>query len=604
MISPLTITFDFSDFVFTGIVYIPVTVAMVYLCVWLFLHRKRSALFNLFSYETAALSIVCLAGALAGTIFVHSPEGIWAMLVLSSFFLSFSNAVLGYIAVKYSKLKWWPWSIFVPILLLGFVVSGITLGEDIQPFVEDNGGVNWDLPLYLFLMRTMVYFAGVVPAGIVFWKRFKTSRGTDEKRIYLSLFLLLVFVLLVVVVDFVIEPIFNLHALTSELAILIFVLVLFVVYFVVNEMYIRGMEQRFGRMIEGMQSMVFIIKKNYEITFTNPAVEKLLGYPDKNLKGKKLLDLVFEKDREVLNNNLSDTEFSVKQIEFRILDANQQIVWVASASKMVSMQDFEQGEQTFLIVLNPISEIKELEHKLINALEKAEESNRLKSAFLSNMSHEVRTPLNAVVGFSDLLRYEAEPETKEFYVRLISEKTDQLLNLINDIFDAALLESKQLKIAHSKVALDELFRQMHIDARHSLRLAKKEEAVSLIFPENNKEITIKTDSQRLQQVIAILINNAIKFTQHGMVELGFDANDDGRLMFWVKDSGIGIAPEKRDQIFQLFRQVDEGVSRKYDGAGLGLSIAKKLVDLLGGKMWFESQLRVGTTFFVSFPGEE
>ncbi len=237
------------------------------------------------------------------------------------------------------------------------------------------------------------------------------------------------------------------------------------------------------------------------------------------------------------------------------------------------------------------------------AKEKAEESDRLKSAFLSNMSHEIRTPMNAIIGFTDLLNdSELTDKTKVELTGLINHNSDTLLRLIDDIIDLSKIESGQLKIDKRECDIDNIFNllfEIFNEKRETLSKTKIEIKI------NNKlkkeDFLIYTDPTRLQQILSNLIDNALKFTEKGFVEYGcfFSDENNQKLTLYVKDTGIGLSPDQQDQIFNRFNKIEEDKRKLYRGAGLGLSISKNLVELLGGKLWVESEKDKGSTFYFT-----
>jgi len=246
-----------------------------------------------------------------------------------------------------------------------------------------------------------------------------------------------------------------------------------------------------------------------------------------------------------------------------------------------------------------ITNQKKTEAALISAKEKAEESDRLKTAFLHNVSHEIRTPMNAIIGFSTLLN---EPDTSEEerhqYIDIIFQSGSQLLSIINDIVDIANVESGLAKVNLSKINLNS-------------KLTGLNEQFGIISKQNNISINLKTtlpdeasiivtDSTKLIQILSNLINNAVKFTKNGQIDFGYVLKDKF-LEFFVKDTGIGILPEYHSRIFDRFYQVDSTVSRQYSGTGLGLSICRGYVELLGGTIKVESEPGRGTIFVFTIP---
>lgn len=245
------------------------------------------------------------------------------------------------------------------------------------------------------------------------------------------------------------------------------------------------------------------------------------------------------------------------------------------------------------------------ERNLQEAKEKAEESDRLKSAFLANMSHEIRTPMNAILGFTELITMpnsKLNEEERRQYVSLIHNSGNNLLHLINDIIDISKLEAGQLKIIYKECNLKELFANLV----SSYQEIKKQKGKSQLDIRINKtaetsNITIKTDPLRLQQVLSNLIDNALKFTDSGYIEFGYEITTSNQLEFYVKDTGIGIDPVQKENVFGRFMKLDEDKTKVYRGAGLGLAICKSIVELLNGRIWLESQKNRGSTFSFTLP---
>jgi signal transduction histidine kinase/CheY-like chemotaxis protein len=248
--------------------------------------------------------------------------------------------------------------------------------------------------------------------------------------------------------------------------------------------------------------------------------------------------------------------------------------------------------------------LSESEEELIKAKVKAEESDKLKSIFLANMSHEIRTPMNAIIGFSTFLGEQNIDESeKAHYIEIIRSSSNRLLQIINDIIDLSKLEAKQLTINNSECSLSEIFINSTESFRKSELLLKKP-GIELIlkFPAAYKKIKFLSDCIRVQQVLDNLLTNAIKYTEQGEVETGCSIrSEDGKevIEIYVKDTGLGISREMSNLVFERFRQVEE--ERFHEGAGLGLSISKGIVDLLGGKIWFVSEINAGSTFYFTIP---
>lgn len=237
------------------------------------------------------------------------------------------------------------------------------------------------------------------------------------------------------------------------------------------------------------------------------------------------------------------------------------------------------------------------------AKEKAEEADKLKSAFLANMSHEIRTPLNAIVGFSELLscNEDINEEIKEYF-DIIKQSSNDLLRLINDIIDIAKIESGQIQFSITDYNLSSEMESINRFFYDQLALFDKNNKLTLNYqPDPDyKGLTIKADPYRLKQVIINLLSNAIKFTDSGTIDFGYRVNDQ-LIEFFVKDTGIGIPQEFHNSLFQRFVKLDQGDQRLYSGTGLGLAISKSLVEMHGGRIWFESIPEQGTQFYFTIP---
>ena len=238
------------------------------------------------------------------------------------------------------------------------------------------------------------------------------------------------------------------------------------------------------------------------------------------------------------------------------------------------------------------------------ARDQAEESDRLKTAFLANMSHEIRTPLNAIMGFSSLLQDTSLSETdKQEFSDIIHTNSNRLLDLISEIFDIAQLESGMISIQNEPVQLNELLTGLITFFNIEKSVMDKDHlSLRLALGNKDRQFSVMTDERKLRQTLTNLIENALKYTHEGSIEFGYEIIDS-EIRFFVQDSGIGFPQETLDVLFQRFRQHDEGESRQYGGVGLGLTLSKKFVELMGGSMWAESIQGKGSTFYFTVPYE-
>lgn len=239
------------------------------------------------------------------------------------------------------------------------------------------------------------------------------------------------------------------------------------------------------------------------------------------------------------------------------------------------------------------------EKELIDAKEKAEESDRLKTAFLNNISHEIRTPFNGILGFLSLILDEDLPaEEKEEYIGIINQSADRLMNTINDIVEISQIQAGQIKLRAEATNLYLLIGELSNLFKKDVKSHGLEFDCYSSITENTPDIF--TDPAKLKTIISILINNAVKFTTKGSVKFNADIKGN-QLEFSIQDTGQGISLNKQHDIFERFNQAEDYNTRQFEGLGLGLSIAKSYTEMLGGKIWVESEPGVGSTFHIQIP---
>ncbi len=245
-----------------------------------------------------------------------------------------------------------------------------------------------------------------------------------------------------------------------------------------------------------------------------------------------------------------------------------------------------------------ITEQKKILSQLDRARERATESDRLKTAFLNNLSHEIRTPLNAIVGFTTLLGEPGIQKNRMEFMDIITHSSDHLLEIVDDIVEISKIETKIVRLIKKETNLNEML--IRVYDRFKPAAAEKDIDLKYVELMKDEPVIIITDGYKLFQSITNLVGNAVKFTEKGTVEFGFCVKDE-KIQFFICDTGIGIGKEHKPHIFNPFYQAESSSTQRYDGTGLGLSIAKAYIELLGGQIWYSSEVGVGSIFCFSIP---
>lgn len=240
---------------------------------------------------------------------------------------------------------------------------------------------------------------------------------------------------------------------------------------------------------------------------------------------------------------------------------------------------------------------------LTKAKLRAEGNERLKSSFLAIISHEVRTPLTKIVGFSELIsKSNIAEEKKANYRKLIEEGADQLLKVLNDIVEMSKIENQNVPISESLFLLNIVIGELEFFfERECEKMGKKGKLKFIINPDLKNEFLIKSDRQKIKRVLENLIQNAIKYTSEGSIRVNVEIRQDNFIEFCISDTGKGIKPEDQEIIFDIYKKVDDRIAQNYGGTGLGLTISKGIVRSLGGKMWVQSEIGKGSEFFFTVP---
>jgi len=369
------------------------------------------------------------------------------------------------------------------------------------------------------------------------------------------------------------------------------------------EQALRASEQQFRSLIGNIPGISYrsLLQGEHPMLFISDAVERVTGYPANDFIGaparRSFGNLIHAADRvrvsETIAGALRDNRPYL--VEYRLLHADGSTRWLWENGTSVRN---DAGEPYWLDgVILDITERRQMEEALRDAKENAEQAAAARASFVANMSHEIRTPMNSILGFTDVLLDGELAADQRRHLDTIRSAGRALLRLLNEILDTAKLEKGAVELEQNDYNLLSLIDEL------SSTLAANARAKGLhvdIHYDPALPTCLRGDELRVRQVLTNLLDNAIKFTQQGSVTLHVEL-DDGQLHFSVKDTGIGIAPERLAAIFEPFTQADASMTRRFGGTGLGTTISKQLVELMGGRIWAESQPGQGTTFHVMLP---
>ncbi len=364
-------------------------------------------------------------------------------------------------------------------------------------------------------------------------------------------------------------------------------------------------EQRFTDMLKRVNLFAVMLNKRGEVTFCNPYLLRETGFSLAELNSENWLSKMVDPNHrtavaDIFGRLLSGEAAALKQeYEIRPMQGPSILIsWYHTVLKDSS------GAITGISSLGEnITERRKTEQELLLAKERAEESDRLKTAFLQNLSHEIRTPLNAIMGFSSLMPEAInDPDTLTLYAALVRKGGEELVEMINDILDISRIESGQLELKLTACNLGSLMDEAEGYALAIRERKKRDEvAFSLQIDDTFRSQSITIDRQKWRQIIHNLVGNAFKFTLEGRVELGCKSDEKGLPLFYVLDTGVGIPSSKQSVIFDRFVQLHYGHPEFGSGTGLGLSIVKGLIELFEGSLWLESEPGKGTIIYFSFP---
>ena len=372
----------------------------------------------------------------------------------------------------------------------------------------------------------------------------------------------------------------------------------------------KGLEQelaQLGKVRKHNVEYELVLKAMKLCTWHIDAVERTITY-DNDFRDRQdcfvptpggpidqVADAMVDADRQHIRQALDEFCDGLKEEYHEIsrvrIPHTKNFYWTESYATIASRNP--DGTPKFIVGTSMrIDERKSMENALIAARNKAEESDRLKSAFIANMSHEIRTPLNAIIGFTSVLPDVKDEDERRDLINLIQENNQKLLQIIDDVMNISKIESGKEQLVMSSFDLNEVLISV-VDT--FMPKAQPGVVISTAFDRDSQNVT--TDLNRLMEILNHLLLNATKFTAHGNIILGYDLVENNRIHIWVKDTGMGIAPENLERIFERFYKVDEYVP----GAGLGLSICRTMANSMGGDIGVKSTLGKGSKFWLDIP---
>jgi PAS domain S-box-containing protein len=402
----------------------------------------------------------------------------------------------------------------------------------------------------------------------------------------------------------------------------------------VTEEALKKSEEKYRLLIENQTDLIVKVDNEGYLSYVSPSYCKLFGksedellnrkflplvHPDDHISTTKAMEKLSEPPHHVVLEQRAMTRDGWKWLSWNdtaVLNEDGIVIEIIGVGRDITErimtekalqesrellerqnEEYSALNEEYLTMNEELSGINE---DLSQAIERTEESEKLKTAFLQNMSHEIRTPLNSVIGFSEMLGmdYITDADRKEF-TKIIVNSSRQLLELVNDILTISAIETRQDKMNVAPVNIGELVSELY----SVFRSKAKEKGILLKVTKGVPDETavIMTDELKLRQVLINLIGNAMKFTEDGFIELGFEAQEDTYYKFFVKDTGVGISKPMLKKIFERFVQANNSVKGQYGGTGLGLAICKGHIEMMGGEIWLESTPGVGSVFYFTLP---
>ena len=356
----------------------------------------------------------------------------------------------------------------------------------------------------------------------------------------------------------------------------------------------------YGMLVQAATDGISFYDRDWNLRYANSAFYSMIGLERDSSNSVNYLSFIHPDDQDYQIKRvqaLFNNGFFESEIRLRHKDGH----YINLSSRSVTVRSDDGQVLGALTISRDITRLKQVHEDLIKANLEAEASNRLKSSFLANISHEIRTPLNSVVGFSNLLlSNNLTNEVKEDYIEHINHNSEKLLQIIGDIIDLSRLESSQIEITYEEASLNQIVNEIIEEARQIIKRNEKPIMLNVKNQFEDNTDLIFTDRIWLKRVLNHLMDNAVKFTLDGSIEFSYFLENE-KIVFKIKDTGIGINKENLARVFEEFRQEIDGHHRPFEGLGIGLTLAKEVVERMGGEIFVKSEKGVGSEFSFSLP---
>ncbi|OQX88664.1 hypothetical protein B6D60_01515 [candidate division KSB1 bacterium 4484_87] len=522
---------------FTGIVYLPISLGLFIIAFrfykeWtIFKENEALIYFRLF----LLFSIVCFSGALAGTVFAHHPEGIRWSLILSSYILAITIGLLGYLIVFYRFPQISPWVGFFIIFSFGIFTSILTTTADIHPELESSGGIFWGMPFYINMLRFFLYLSGIGPLIYIMLKhKVKKAADRDTKMKYIFLVAFFGFVFVVVTVDFVIEPIFQIRALASELAILLLLVMFTIAYFYFMERVVSKSEKRFRRLVQNMSDMICLLSSDGTIDYANPAQSQGLEFEMSEIVGKSFLTFVHRDDRELVKKFIFGDQIDGgnERVEFRVVTKGNEIKWVETAGFFFLDSEAEADEVGKLVLAS-----RDVTDRKI-AVEHLNQSLEEKRILISEIYHRVRNNLATVIG---LLTIHASRLTDEHTKSVLLDTKNRIFSM--SLVHQLLYQTKDLSQINLKDYVEKLVHNLSKVLRVSEKVKIHYDLEDIML---NIEVAVPC-GLIIHELVTNSFRHAFKEKTVGNLYIETKTIGDNYYQMEIRDDGRGISENVSDE---------------------------------------------------------